>query len=1199
MTSASLRRVLIPRTASPPLLPTSALVGIALPIVLLSVVFIGMGVEGPSLIAWAAAIGLIAFALPAPLACAVTLLAVVSGGLMLRLVSGEIPTSASFQLMAFIVTTLLAWTAGQLLSMLLRERSALTSSDQNLGVYEKVIIGMLESSRDCVKVLAMDGTILAINAAGLRQAGAVQDTDMLGHNWFALWDGDLQKTLAATWQKALQSGAAEFDGCCRILSGERRFWQNHFSFVQAYADQPDHMLCISRDSTENLAAQQALKTSLAQLNSLAANVDDGFCSLDSNWSILFANASAQQLLAIDAGQTLVGNNFWEFFYPSKNDEGAACIRRALERQCVQRCEYFSGSRQAWLGITAFPHASGVGVLIRDVTAVKVAEKHAAEENTRLQVAQKIAGFGDWSFDYDQGQMKLSPRAVALLGLVECPPHEHKKQLLERLHPQDRMALVQAIINSSAESARIDLTVRMPATDGGSDRHVHWIGKLIVDEHGNPQRMMGAVQDVSAHLSAQEAHDNARALVRDIIDVLPQGIGVFDRNGKIIMMNRSFENVREEIYGGMPAGDRLFGESSQNPLVASLAQQIAPQVRALFAGEIEQFQHEYRLPLGERPRIFALHAQLIESSDGKLILISHSDITSMVRMTEAAEQNEKQMRELLDNLTEIFWIYDLPTHRFTYFSSAAEKLLKVPCAELIEKQSMMDYIHPEDIQRVQSVLAARLTPGASAGYLEYRLIDACGDIHWITSNTIPLRNERNDVTCIHGITRDITGIRSYEQQLLTAAYIDDTTGLPNRKALLKELAVRVDRAVTEPFSLLLINIDRFKNINDTLGYGSGDLLLDRTGKRLREALDPQFYLARFGSDEFAVICPDAQRDAGIGKIKGCFENAFELNAERAFVTVSIGVAGCPLHSADGGELLRFVGVALQRAKASGRNNLQVFQDTMMLPSRERLALENELRTALQNEEFELFYQGKFELASNALTGAEVLLRWRSPMRGLVSPADFIPLLEETGLILPVGEWILKQACNQVRAWYERNGVWLPVAVNVSALQIVNRSFGDNAMTILQQSGVPAGIIELEITESALMSDAAHGGQLINTLKSAGYSIALDDFGTGYSNLSYLRRFAPNTLKIDRSFVAELTAKNSDRAIVGVVLQLAKALGIGVVAEGIETAEQQRILLEMNCRHGQGYLYCKPLPVEQFEQQIMNNPTPTLRRSQSNY
>jgi diguanylate cyclase (GGDEF)-like protein/PAS domain S-box-containing protein len=1191
MTTDSLRRVLLPRSSLLPLaLPTSAMVGIALPIVLLAVVFSGMGVIAPSLIAWVAAITLIAFALPLLPALAAVVIAMATSILLLRLVNGEALAPSGFELTAFLTATVLAWAVGRLVAVLLRERVALAAANNSFATYEEVLASMFEGSRDCIKLLAADGTILAINESGLRLAGAGHSSEMLGHNWFALWDGDLQKALAAAWQQTLQDGTGEFTGNCRILSGERRIWQNRFTLIRLPNAPRPHVLCISRDITESLSAEQTLKTSIAQLNSLANNIDDAFCSLDSNWIVIFANAAATQLLHDDDGGALLGRSFWEFFQSSSSDAGSIAIRRAMERQSTQQCEYFCESRRAWLGITAFPHAGGVGVLLRDLTAIKCAEKQAAEENTRLQVAQDIAGFGDWSFDYDQGQIKLSPRAVTLLGLVECPPHEHKKQLLERLHPQDRMALVQAIINSSAEAARLDLTLRMPASDGSGDRHMHWVGQLIADERGNPLRMMGAVQDVSAHLSAQEARDRARLLVRDIVDDVPQGIGVIDETGKFIIANRAFEQLRRDLRGGKSSENIYDGRDYLAPEVAEFSQQLEAALRDLFAGTRTLFQREFHLTVNGQPRSFALQAQRVKGEGVKLVLISYHDITPSVQMAAAAAQNERQMRELLDNLPDIFWIYDLRQQKFTYYSSAVEKLVKIPREQLVSQQAMMEFVHPDDRARLAAMLPERLSGSERVGEINYRIVDADGIVHWMNGSAIPIRDERNEITRINGILRDITARHDHEQQLVAAAYSDDITGLPNRKALLQEMAARIERMTERPFALLLINLDRFKNINDTLGYCSGDLLLEKVGERLRAALPADCYLARFGSDEFSVICADARQDVICAIVNDCFESAFDLVSERAFVTVSIGVVSCPRDGVDAGQLLRFVGVALQRAKALGRNNRQVFQDTMLLPSRERLALENELRTALQGSEFELFYQGKFELANDRLIGAEALLRWRSPARGLVSPADFIPLLEETGLILPVGEWILTQACRQVRQWHERTGAWLPIAVNVSALQVVNRSFGDNAVAILRQSGVPAGVIELEITESALMSDAAHGGQLINTLKAAGYTIALDDFGTGYSNLSYLRRFAPDTLKIDRSFVAELTAKNSDRAIVSVVLQLAKALDIDVVAEGIESAEQQQILLDMQCRLGQGYLFCRPLTAAQFERQFMAQAEP---------
>ncbi|HEY3698943.1 MAG TPA: EAL domain-containing protein [Spongiibacteraceae bacterium] len=1166
-------------------LPSSGVVGLALPIAALGIVLIGMDLHLLGLLAWTAAIIMIAFVLERFFALAAVALVALSGILLWRLLLGSAPVLSGAEQTAFALVTALAAVVGQLGASEMRAREQQRRVKSQSEVFSDTINVLFENSRDCIKLLAADGTVLAINKRGLKLTGASDGSQMVGQNWFAFWDSEQQKALAAAWHTALVRGDGAFEGTCRILTGERRSWCSTFALVRMPENPQPYIVCISHDVTENLAARQTLKASVAQLSSLIDSLDEAFFALDANWTINFANQRSEQLYAQLGHSSVLGSNFWDVFPIAPGEPAAVYIRRAMERQSVQRCEYFHAAQQIWLSITAFPYPNGISVLVRDITPLKQAEKTATEENARLQVAQEIAGFGDWSFDYEHGLMRFSPRAVTMLELEECPPHEYKKRLLERLHTQDRMALIQAIINSSAEAARIDLIVRMP-TENGVEKHLHWVGQLIVDEHGSPLRMLGALQDVSAHLSAQQTLEKARRVVRDMVDALPQQIFVIDRAGNFVTVNRAWEDAWRNLHGSAATPANFFDSyETLTPAERDIGATAQEAARAILSDTIDRLDHEYEVVIHGERRQFVMHALPLHTGGQTLVVFTHNEVTSVKRLISAAAENEKMMYELAEHLPEIFWTYDVAAAAYTHVSPAFEKIYQIaPDVLLRDRKALMQFIHPDDHQHMR-VSMRGTRQGKSENNCEYRIIDAGGELHWLSSNSVSLRDEHNNVTRVIGVTRDITVSKNYEQHLFASAYTDDLTGLQNRKALMMLIDKRAQQAQEKSFALILVNIDRFKNINDTLGHGCGDDLLKQAAKRLRLALPDAMLVARAGGDEFAIICEYAQQQAVIDAAMACFIEAFQLQDELAYVTVSLGVAASPYDSEDSGELLKFAGAALQRAKTLGRNNCQLFKDTMLLPSRERLALENELRTALQRGEFELFYQGKFDLKSGALVGAEALLRWNSHKRGLVSPADFIPLLEETGLILPVGDWILAEACQQVQHWHQHCGAWLPVAVNVSALQVSNRAFADKAIAILQNSELPANVIELEITESALMSDASYGAQLIKTLKAAGFSIALDDFGTGYSSLGYLRKFLPSTLKIDRSFIADLTTGSNDQQIVSGIVQLAKALKIEVVAEGIELIEQRNILCEMGCGRGQGFLFCRPLPAMQFEQNIM--------------
>ncbi|MFZ6749251.1 bifunctional diguanylate cyclase/phosphodiesterase [Undibacterium sp. Ren11W] len=426
----------------------------------------------------------------------------------------------------------------------------------------------------------------------------------------------------------------------------------------------------------------------------------------------------------------------------------------------------------------------------------------------------------------------------------------------------------------------------------------------------------------------------------------------------------------------------------------------------------------------------------------------------------------------------------------------------------------------------------------------------------------------------------------EIQLDHIAHYDSVTGLPNRHFFNRHTTELDQKQVSSGvnFALLFIDLDNFKYVNDTFGHRVGDLLLVAVAERLQSALRARDLVVRLGGDEFSVLLDDpkylevALRLAN--KMLAVLSLPFNCEDHEFLVSASIGVALMPEHASRFDELLSCADAAMYAAKAMGKNNVQVWTPEMSKRTAQRFTIESGLRHAIENGELEVYYQPIMHLASERIAGMEALLRWKHPVLGFVSPVEFIPIAEESKLIVSIGEWVLQQACSQAKLWQSRFG-HLFIAVNVSARQFRDPGFADNVERIVKETGCPPNVLELEVTETMLMSQTTETMMILNDLSGRGFQLSLDDFGTGYSSLAYLKRFPINKLKIDRSFVSDLPHDKDDAAIAQVIVSLSNHMGMRVVAEGIETPEQAHFLRELGCTYGQGFLFSQPLPAGRFE------------------
>jgi len=441
-----------------------------------------------------------------------------------------------------------------------------------------------------------------------------------------------------------------------------------------------------------------------------------------------------------------------------------------------------------------------------------------------------------------------------------------------------------------------------------------------------------------------------------------------------------------------------------------------------------------------------------------------------------------------------------------------------------------------------------------------------------------------------------------------AYYDTITDLPNRTLFEDRLtqAVSIARSADQTLGVLFISVDQFKKVNDTLGHGPGDGLLREFAERLKSCISETDTVARFGNDEFAVLQThiEGTKDVveTIGSLSQVLKFSFDLNGQELFATASVGVSLFPLDGQDSQTLLKNAGAALYKAKTSGGANYQFYTADMHAMASRRLALETNLRRAIHNEEFLIHYQPRVSVDSLEITGVEALVRWQHPQLGLISPAEFIPLAEDTGLIVPIGEWVLRNACLQNKRWQDQGFAPIHMAVNISARQFHEQDVIETVIRTLDETGLAPEYLELELTESSIMKNADLAADVLIRLKRMGINISIDDFGTGYSSLASLKRLPIDALKIDQSFVRDATTDPDDAALVMAIITLAHNLRLKVIAEGVETEEQLRFLHLLRCDEIQGFLFSKPLPVEAlvslFESHSGKRGTSAFQRCQWN-
>ena len=565
-------------------------------------------------------------------------------------------------------------------------------------------------------------------------------------------------------------------------------------------------------------------------------------------------------------------------------------------------------------------------------------------------------------------------------------------------------------------------------------------------------------------------------------------------------------------------------------------------------------------------------------------MSSKELAENKKLVEALRECKERFEELFKLSSDWYWEQD-ENFRFTYLSGGIlDKAASRPENSIGKTRWELTNIIMSD----EEWAAHKATLHAHKPFydLTFKRMGDDGSLHYIQISGRPVFDALGKFKGYRGIAKDVTERIVAEERIQYLAYHDGLTTLPNRASFSQILNHGINRArrYNNGLAVLFIDLDRFKNINDTLGHEAGDALLQEVGKRLKDCVRQSDTVARLGGDEFVILLEDLSEPGWAatvaGKILSTIVKPFQMLGQEFRVTTSIGLSIYPEDGEDEQTLMKKADIAMYHAKEEGKNNFQFHSERMDTHSFERLALESSLRRALERDEFQVHYQPKTDLVTGQITGMEALIRWQHPDLGMVSPAQFIPIAEETGLIVPIGKWVLKTACLQNKAWQEEGLPPLSVAVNLSARQFTDENLLEDIASILEWTGMDPTFLELEITESIIMRNVDKAVRTLTKLKTLGIHFAIDDFGTGYSSLANLSQFPIDTLKVDRSFIRNLPGDAEDKALTGAIIAMGKSLNMTLVAKGVETQEQAEFLRTHACDQFQGYYFSRPVDKDKF-------------------
>ncbi|MGB4075712.1 PAS domain S-box protein [Pseudomonas sp.] len=836
--------------------------------------------------------------------------------------------------------------------------------------------------------------------------------------------------------------------------------------------------------------------------------------------------------------------------------------------------------------------------LRDITLQRQQEQALQDSQERLNLALDSADLGTWDWHIPSNMLFGSARAAKLHGLADEPFHDDFRKFFSYVPLEDRQAM-RKHFNHLAQGLTQDYQVTYRAVY--ANQQVHYLestAKLYRDADGKPERMAGILIDISERVRREQSLAASEEKFASLFQASPDPISLTTLpDGIALEINASFSQAfgwqPEEVIGHKMTDIKLWADLNQ---------------RNRLAGKLkhDQVLHnevaDYRAKNG-RIITCVVSSRVVLVSNQRCILTTFRDISERQKAQAELQASQEKFALAFHSSPDAITITERDNGRYIEVNEGFGRLTGYAPNEVIGRSAMELNVWADLSEREQMV--QRLKRDGHVYHMEMRGKHRDGTIKLVEVSVEPI--ELNNTPCLLLTARDIGELKSAQAQIQHLAYHDSLTNLPNRALLLDRLTQQIALLKRHQLrgALLFIDLDHFKHINDSLGHPVGDAVLKLVTARLEASVRQEDTVARLGGDEFVVLISglEGKRASVVQHVRAVAEKLRQLLAEPMLldghqlqVTPSIGIALIPDHGDTPADLLKRADIALYRAKDSGRNTIQLFRNTMQKAASERLRLENDLRLALARGEFELYFQPQVDARNNQIIGAEALLRWMHPTLGAQSPALFIHILEESGLILEVGGWVLAEACHSCAQLLAQGLVEsheFSLCVNISPRQFRQPDFVERVETSLANSQLPPAMLKLEITEGIVIQNIDDTIAKMNRLKRLGVSFAMDDFGTGYSSLTYLKRLPVDVLKIDQSFVRDATLDVNDAEIIRAIVAMARSLGLAMIAEGVEQADQLEFLQQQGCHHYQGYLFSKPVPLPQFRQLLSDSPQQARR------